>query len=139
MRWGILIVDDDALLRFFLRKFLGKKDWEVFEAENGEEALSILEKTTIHLIITDLQMPVMGGLELLQRVRKDPRTGSIPIIMVTAEGDTIREKAIQLGASDFINKPVDEVDLLHRIRKTLGFVEDKAPSTEAEGEDKEKK
>lgn len=125
MRRGILIVDDDALLRFFLKKFLEKMDWEVFEAGNGEEALSLLEKTAIHLIVSDLQMPVMNGLELLRRVRKDPRTGSIPVIMVTAyEGEEIREKAIQLGANDFINKPVDEEDLLHRIRKALGFAKD---------------
>ena len=125
MRPGILIIDDDALLRFLFRAFLEKNDVEVFEAENGMEALSLLEKTAIHLIITDFHMPVMNGLELLKRIRANPGTRSIPVIMITANAEEeVREEAIRLGANHFISKPVTAEDFPHHVRKTLEFVEE---------------
>ena len=125
MRPGILIVDDDALLRFFFRAFLKKNAVEVFEAGNGMEALSLLEKTAIHLIITDFHMPVMNGLELLKRIRANPGTRFLPVIMITANAEEeVREEAIRLGANHFISKPVTAEDFLHHVRKTLEFVEE---------------
>jgi two-component system, chemotaxis family, chemotaxis protein CheY len=103
----ILVVDDfkntRKIIRFQLRS-LGYS--EVIEADNGEEALQLLQETTVNLVISDWNMPVMTGYQLLQNIRKDKSLSKIPFIMITAEGqpDSII-KAIRAGTSQYIIKP----------------------------------
>ncbi len=114
----ILLVDDESTARFFFKKTLEKIDVEVVEAKNGEEALAVLEKSLIHLIVSDVNMPILNGFQLLDRVKKNARTKSIPVIMVTSDIDMeTNEKAIRLGADDFVTKPLKHDDFLPRVRR----------------------
>jgi DNA-binding response OmpR family regulator len=102
----ILVVDDEPDARELLQEFLTGKGYEVLTASNGEEALQKVKEERPHLILLDVRMPNMSGLEVLRRVRGiDQEVG---VIMVTAvnEEETGRE-ALQLGAFDYIVKPLD--------------------------------
>jgi CheY-like chemotaxis protein len=79
----VLIVDDEPDIRFILRHILERGGYEVDEAINGSAALEILESSNPDLVITDLMMPIMDGNELIERLRSDPDTGSIPIMSLT--------------------------------------------------------
>lgn len=114
----VLLVEDAKTTRLLFRRSLERLDVEVLEAENGEAALGIMEKTTPHLIITDLFMPVMDGFELMRRVHRNPRTKSIPIIVITSDAEMeTREKAVRSGADDFILKTADVEEFLPRVLK----------------------
>lgn len=114
----ILLVEDSKSTRFFFKSSLERLDVEVLEAENGEDALAIMEKTTPHLIITDLFMPFMDGLQLMDRVHGNPRLQSVPIIVITSDEEMeTRERAIRLGADDFILKSSGVEEFLPRVLK----------------------
>ncbi len=94
---------------------------DTVEAESGEEAVAFLEKAAPDLIISDIIMPGMGGLKLLERVKMNPRTKSIPVIMVTSSADIKnREKAFQLKADDYVTKPLQREDFIPRVRRFVG-------------------
>lgn len=117
----VLLVDDDVGFRLLLRNNLKKERVTIFEAENGIRALALLEERSFHLIIGDIQMPGMDGLEFLKELRSKPETKSITTILITGDKSiSIREKAFQLGADDFITKPFDYADFLPRVRRFLG-------------------
>ncbi len=102
----VLVVDDEPDFVELLQEFLTAKGYEVISAENGEEALRKVKEERPHLILLDVRMPNMNGLEVLRRVREiDHEVG---VIMVTAvsEEDTGRQ-ALKLGAFDYITKPLD--------------------------------
>ncbi|MGZ3725786.1 MAG: sigma-54-dependent transcriptional regulator [Pseudobdellovibrio sp.] len=111
----ILIVDDEQGLRNSLNEFL-KESFETFTAENGVKALEILNSKSIDIVLSDLKMPQLNGLELLQKVRESsPQTS---FILMTAHGSIDGAvQAIQAGADDYISKPVEFTELLHRIEK----------------------
>ena len=116
---SLLIVDDEEKTRRILKLNL-QEDYEVYLAENGQQALAILQNEPIHLVITDLRMPVMSGLELLQKIRD--LNLHIPVIILTAFGTVENAvEAMKQGAYDYITKPVkiDELELL--IRKSLNY------------------
>lgn len=115
-----LIVDDNENIRVMLAAFLEKEDIEILEAENGKEAMKILEQTSPHLIITDIMMPVMDGLEVLRRLKECPLKKSIPVIVTNSDCDLkTRDSAFRLGAADFVVKPFIYEDLVARVRKIL--------------------
>lgn len=114
---NILIVDDEEVIRTSLGGFLQKMDHRIEEAASGEEALEIVGKEDFDIILVDLKMPGMGGLELLKRLREiDPE---ISVIIITGFGtmETVIQ-ALRLGASDFLNKPVNLQDLTAAVEKS---------------------
>ncbi len=102
----ILVVDDDAEVRMATRDFLSSKGYEVAVAEGGREALRMIEASPPDVVLLDVAMPVMDGMETLRRiVATHP---AMPVIMVTANADIeITSKVLQLGAADYVPKPFD--------------------------------
>lgn len=117
----VLVVEDSREDQFILHHILKGLNVEIVDAENGHEALKILNEKTPHLIITDVQMPVLDGIGLLESVRKDPKTKDIPVIMVTSDTSMeTRERAVRLGANDFNTKPLQSYDFIPRVKKFIG-------------------
>lgn len=114
----ILVVEDHKTLRLMIVKGLKKEGFEVLEAENGKEALSILEKIDPELIISDVRMPEMDGFEFLGKVRE--RNKIVPFIFLTVLDDIDDyQKGYKLGADSYITKPFEMKDLVRKIRKKL--------------------
>ncbi|MGD0280488.1 MAG: response regulator, partial [Smithella sp.] len=106
----ILIVDDELNMRLVLSAMLKKEGFEVSSASNGLEALQILKSSKVAVVITDLKMPDIDGMELLTRISK--KYPEIPVIMITAHGSiTTAVEALKKGALDYITKPFDLDDL----------------------------
>ena len=116
----ILVVEDQEDNRQIVRDLLTANDYEMTEAENGEEALAAVAKDRPDLILMDIQLPVMDGCEATRRIKADPSLSSIPIIAVTSyalSGD--EEKARAAGCNDFVPKPFSPRHLLAKIRQYL--------------------
>ncbi len=117
---GILIVDDSATVLAVASKMLEDK-YVVLTASNGLEAWEILQKNkSITLVFSDMQMPMMNGLELLLNIRnsEDVRLAKLPVVMITGKSDTEagKQAVFDIGATDFIGKPFDTLDLASRAR-----------------------
>jgi len=103
----IMIVDDCQTTRKLLGHYLKSRGYSVVFAENGLDAIEKLGTDTVNLVMTDLNMPYMDGMELLKTLRADPQLSDIPILMVTTENDEAeREKAYSNGANGYLVKPV---------------------------------
>src|SRR3954470_12655086 len=103
----VLLVEDAPFLRYAFGRLLRLHGFEVLEANDGLEALQHVNDFQPDLVVTDLMMPVMDGVELIRRLREDPRTAELPILAMTADATEAAEKrARQAGAADFITKPV---------------------------------
>jgi two-component system cell cycle response regulator DivK len=116
----ILVVEDQEDNRRILRDLLTSADYELIEAENGEEALVATAKDRPDLILMDIQLPVMDGYEATRRLKADPASAAIPIIAVTSyalSGDEAKARAA--GCDDFVPKPYSPRQLLAKIRKYL--------------------
>jgi len=114
----ILIVDDDKDLRFNLSCVLKEEGHEVIDASDGKQALEALAKGSPDLILLDIKLPGMDGVELLQEIKR--KGSNLPIIMLTADSDVkIAVKAMKLGAYDYITKPFDDEELIIIIKKAL--------------------
>jgi two-component system, cell cycle response regulator DivK len=116
----ILVVEDQQDNRQIVRDLLVANDYELTEAENGEEALLLAAKDRPDLILMDIQLPIMDGYEATRRIKADPCLRSIPIIAVTSyalNGD--EEKARAAGCNDFVPKPYSPRQLLAKIRQYL--------------------
>jgi diguanylate cyclase (GGDEF)-like protein len=116
----ILIVDDDEDIARFVEVNLRLHGFEVLVASDGQHALEMIERHRPDLAIVDLMMPRVDGLELTRRLRADPMTAPLPIIMLTARGMTV-DKVVGLtaGADDYLVKPFDTLELIARVRSTL--------------------
>ncbi|MEQ8474466.1 MAG: response regulator [Marinoscillum sp.] len=116
---SVLIVEDNLLLQNYLTNILSDH-FELYRAENGEEALVQLEKVRPDLILTDVMMPVMDGWELIKRLRADPALSQIPVIALTAIAENEdRLKGLRLGVDDYIIKPFEVEELLIRITNVV--------------------
>jgi len=114
----ILIVDDELNMRLVLSAMLKKEGFDVSAAANGREALQILQSTNVAVVITDLKMPDIDGMELLTRVSE--RHPEIPVIMITAHGTIATAvEALKKGAFDYITKPFDLDDLKNIVAKAV--------------------
>jgi len=116
-----MVVDDFSTMRRIVRKILKDLQFrEVIEAENGLAALRLLESNKVDLIVSDWNMPMMTGLELLKRVRADERLKGLPFLMVTAEAqkENIIE-AIQAKVSNYVIKPFSAAVLAEKLAKIL--------------------
>jgi len=113
----ILIVDDEAQITRVLRRGLATHGYDVQAAANGEEALRVFNQWTPDLVVTDLSMPDMGGLELCRRLRAISR---VPIIVLSVKGEErVKVEALDAGADDYVTKPFGMDELLARVRATL--------------------
>jgi len=117
----LLIVDDDPDILRVVKFYLTKQKYLVETAGNGAQALAVLrENPTIELILSDVMMPEMSGLDLLKQVRGNPLWTDLPVILISAEGETSRKIAgLNLGADDFITKPFNFDELMARVRNHL--------------------
>ena len=116
----ILIVDDSVATRRLLRAILRSAGYQVLEASDAAEAQGIIAQTPPDLILLDIMMPGMSGFELCERLKQDPGTAGIPIIMVTALSEVRdRVQGLRSGADDFLSKPFDRLELVTRIRLLL--------------------
>ncbi len=113
----VLIVDDSNSVRSFVSGVLDKNGYSCIRATDGLEALEILKKETIDLMITDLEMPNMDGFSLIGEVRSNPENENLPIVILTGRsGKAQREKGAKLGANSFIGKPFKEGDLIKVVK-----------------------
>ncbi len=116
----ILIVDDCQTTRKLLSLYLKLKGFEVVTAENGLDAVEKLGTNSINLVLTDLNMPYMDGIELVRTLRADPATAALPVIMVTTEADQEeKDKAAAAGANGYMIKPVTADAVTHHIKDLL--------------------
>jgi PAS domain S-box-containing protein len=116
----ILVVDDLTQNNELLEAYLVPQGYEVIKAVSGEEAFKKLADNQIDLILLDVMMPGMDGFEVTRRIRQDPKTRLMPIILVTALKETEdRIKGIKAGCDDYISKPFDKMELLARVQSLL--------------------
>ena len=117
----VLVVDDNPISRELIHEVLENSDLTVVEAENGEEALSMIVLERPDIVLLDIQLPVFDGYEVLRRVRSDPGLDNLPVVALTAYAmQQDREKALAAGFDDFVTKPIDAAALRVRVRKILG-------------------
>jgi two-component system, chemotaxis family, chemotaxis protein CheY len=117
----ILSVDDSASIRQMVCFTLEKEGYEVLEAEDGRDALSRLNGEPVSLVITDLHMPVMDGIELIRALRSSPAHKFVPIVMLTTESNQDRKnQGREAGATGWIVKPFKPEQLVAVIKRLLG-------------------
>ncbi|WP_282938372.1 response regulator transcription factor [Paenibacillus sp. RC67] len=113
----IMIVDDDAHIRELVRVFLSNEGFEIVEASDGVEALTMLASVTVDMVILDIMMPNMDGWELCSELREHYE---LPLLMLTAKGDTAQKvKGFELGTDDYLVKPFDPLELVVRVKALL--------------------
>ena len=114
----ILVADDDKNTRRLLRAVLEEENYTVFTAENGKEALEVLDREHIDLAVVDIMMPQMDGYEFTSFLRENDN--NLPILMISAKQlPADRRKGFLVGIDDYMTKPIDEVEMLLRIRALL--------------------
>lgn len=116
----ILIVDDELRNRKLLEALLRPEGYQTESASSGDEALAMIEHRAPDLILLDIMMPGLDGHEVARRLKGNPATANIPIIMVTAQIDrAARLTGLNAGAEEFLTKPVDRAELWLRVRNLL--------------------
>ena len=119
-RETILVVEDDENIQQLVGYNLAKAGFHVVYADNGEQALSVIKREKPELIILDLMLPGLNGLEVCKLVRKDPKSKNLPIVMLTAKSEENDITAgLDLGADDYITKPFSPKILISRIKAAL--------------------
>ena len=119
-RGTILVIEDQPILRLILEKELVKAGFEVFALESGEGALKTLEKLTPDLILLNIMLTGIDGIEVCRRVRADSRLERIPVIFLTAKKDPeSRATCLSVGANDYVIKPWESEDLILRIGNAI--------------------
>lgn len=122
----ILTIDDEIHILELLRYNLESAGYNVIQAESGEEGLDIIENRNIDAVLLDLMLPVIDGLEVLRRIRTNPETKKIPVIMLTAKGEEFdKVLGLEMGADDYIAKPFSIRELQARLKAVLRRVDDK--------------
>jgi two-component system, OmpR family, KDP operon response regulator KdpE len=130
MNINVLVVDDEKPLRDFVRRNLDVRGYKVLTASNGLEALAIFNNENIQLVIMDIMMPRMDGLETTRRIRQQSH---IPIIILTAMGEeSDKVRAFDLGADDYLTKPFGVGELLGRVKAVLRRAEWSEPTPNEE-------
>ncbi len=119
MQKKILVVDDETGMVSTLKMSLESDNYKVVEAYTGDGAIRKVRSEAPDLILLDLMLPDMTGYEICNKIKKNPLTRSIPIIMLTGMGETGRIAGLELGADDYITKPFDLSELKTKIRNVL--------------------
>jgi DNA-binding response OmpR family regulator len=114
----ILVVDDSTINNILLQNYLEENNFEVITALNGPDALEIIRKEQIDLVLLDVMMPEFSGFDFLKYLKINNL--SVPVIVITANADVeYKEKSIALGAKDYLNKPIQFNELKDKINKVL--------------------
>jgi two-component system chemotaxis response regulator CheY len=127
MALNILVVDDSSVMRAMIIKTLRLSQLplgEVFEAPNGQEALKVLDSKWIDLALVDINMPVMDGEEMIDRLRQNPETADLPVIIISTEGSETRKEVLMQRGTEFVHKPFTPEKLRDTILKTLGGLDE---------------
>ena len=113
----VLVVDDEASIRKFVRSSLQQEGYDSVEASDGEQALQAMEQTLPSLVVLDINMPKLNGMEVCRRIRE---WSSVPIIMLSAREDhKDKVQALRLGADDYLSKPFSIEELIARVEAVL--------------------
>jgi sigma-B regulation protein RsbU (phosphoserine phosphatase) len=116
----LLVIDDDPIIRLFLKKALQKEGYEISIASDGQEGLELIKQINPDLIICDWMMPIVDGLEVCRQVKGNPKSSTIFFILLTARGSLEdRVKGLDTGADDFLAKPIEIAELQARVRAGL--------------------
>jgi len=117
MEYTILICDDDEAILSALRIYMEQEGFNVIQASDGREALKVVESNTVHLILLDIMMPVMDGIQAAVEIRK---ISNVPILFLSAKAeDTDRILGLNMGGDDYITKPFNPVELMARVQAAL--------------------
>jgi two-component system, OmpR family, alkaline phosphatase synthesis response regulator PhoP len=116
----VLVVEDEPENRLLLQVILSTEGYQVTEAEDGRAALDAVQRERPDIILLDVMMPGMNGYAVLEQLRADPATASLPVIMLTAlaSGGNM-QRAVEMGAQGYITKPFEPADLVQAIEATL--------------------
>ena len=127
MKPSILVVEDSASMRSFIVTTIEEMNgYQIFESGSGFEALKLLPRQRFDLIITDINMPDINGLELIRYVRSNPLYQDIPLFIITTErGKEDRKRGLALGANEYIVKPFDPKNLQKLVKKYISDMEGK--------------
>lgn len=116
----VLVVEDEPDIRKLVHYNLTQERFKVIEAEDGERALKIVQRERPHLIILDLMLPGLSGLEICRSLRERPETARLPILMLTAKaGEADRVVGLEMGADDYLTKPFSPRELVARVKAIL--------------------
>ena len=114
---NILVCDDEKDIVTALRIYLQAEGYEIYEAFNGEEAIEVMKRQEIHLVLMDIMMPIMDGITAMARIREHTNT---PVILLTAKSeDTDKVLGLTVGADDYVTKPFNPVELIARVKAQL--------------------
>jgi two-component system, OmpR family, alkaline phosphatase synthesis response regulator PhoP len=128
----ILVVEDEPDIRKLINYNLTQDRFKVLEAEDGEQALKILQRETPNLMILDLMLPGLSGLELCKILRERPDTSRLPILMLTAKaGEADKVVGLEMGADDYLSKPFSPREMVARVRAILRRTDSSASNSEA--------
>lgn len=120
----ILVVDDDEDSRTLLAHLLKREGYEVATAVDGQDAVEKLPDDSIDVLLLDVMMPRMDGFAVCKALKKDPKTASLPVILLTARDDMeTRANGMKLGVSDFLAKPVNKQELFQRVRTQIEAID----------------
>ena len=115
-----MVVEDEPDIRKLVHYNLAQERFKVIEAEDGEKALKLVQREKPHLIVLDLMLPGLSGLELCRNLRERPETSQIPILMLTAKaGEADRIVGLEMGADDYLTKPFSPRELVARVKAIL--------------------
>jgi CheY-like chemotaxis protein len=118
----ILLVDDAMMIVMLEKKILAKEGFELITAKDGQEALEKVASEQPDLVVMDVNMPRLTGLEACARLRQDDATRGLPVILVTTKGQECDlEAGYRSGCSDYVTKPIDSVELVTKVRGLLGL------------------
>ncbi len=116
----LLLIDDDPNLILLVKDYLEFRGYEVITAENGREALEVLEQETPDMIICDVMMPEMDGYSLVSAIRQDPKTSWVPVLFLSAKGQSQdRVKGLNIGADVYMVKPFEPEELVAQVESSL--------------------
>ena len=125
----ILVVEDEADIRKLITYHLTQERFRVLEAENGEDALELVQQQQPRLIVLDLMLPSLSGLDVCKIIRQNPDTAQTPILMLTAKaGEADRVVGLELGADDYITKPFSPREMVARVKAVLRRTGTRSPS-----------
>jgi DNA-binding response OmpR family regulator len=114
----IVVIDDEAALRRLIATTLTAQGFEVKQAENGEAGIALCVASAPSLVLSDIKMPGLSGFDVLSRLRAEPATAAIPVILMTGAGDAADlRRGMELGADDYLLKPFGLRDLVRRCRR----------------------
>ena len=124
MSYNILIVDDSKTIRSVIKKTLDIADvpvGDLYEAENGKEALDVMNSNWIDLIFADINMPVMTGIEMIKKMSEDNTLDKTPVIIVSTEGSKTRiDNLLELGVRAYLRKPINPEELRNIVKEVMG-------------------